>query len=133
MIIRFFGYVLTFVFVLLMLLLGFVCMGCNSSDSKIEDTSMGLHRLHENWNMKRYQINKTYEKNLTIARVQYWKTLNKYWNLQGEKVARYLANEKEKEYKSKAWRARQVSMQALEGIKFRHFRFMLLVKYKPTN
>lgn len=43
MLFRFLGYTLTFVFVLLSLLLAFVCLGCDS-EPKVKDTSTGKYR-----------------------------------------------------------------------------------------
>ena len=54
MLVKFFGYVVALVFVLMVLLVGFVCMGCQ--ESKPQDTSMGMHRYNESKELRNHKF-----------------------------------------------------------------------------
>ena len=128
MIIRFFGYVMTAFVVVLVLLLGFVCMGCNTGNG---DTSVGKHRLLETWDMKRYAINQEYKLSKEQASKIYAATVFKVYgeteNLSESRIAGDIAYYK---HLKQARNTRQLKLMGLNGDKWSHYRLMAIVKSK---
>ena len=117
---------------ILVILLGVSSMGCGEDTPK--DTSMGLHRLQESWDMKRYHINREYQESKEHASKVYAAWVFKvYSDTEDLQYSKSIASQKYSEYKSKAWNTYQVRLMGLNGIKFNHWNMVYTLTHSDRQ